>query len=99
MWKALQITYNILEKKGYVPKVPQFKTFLYCACTALLFHAATVEPTNLRPSYWIFLHSISGGRIANMDRHPMNCYGLKTSSLLDEVMTKTQTKYKMNWHL
>lgn len=48
--------------KGYLPKIPGFTEFLYCFSTAVLFHAAILEPTNLRPSYWKFLHSISGGR-------------------------------------
>lgn len=57
-----QMSYNWGIDKGYVPKIPGFTVLLYCASTALLFHAATLEPMNLRPSYWKFLHSISGGR-------------------------------------
>lgn len=58
----LQITYNWGIEKGYLPRVPGFTVMLYAVSTALLFHAATIEPQNLRPSYWKFLHSISGGR-------------------------------------
>lgn len=79
MWKMLQTSYNWGIEKGYVPEVPGFTVFLYCASTALLFHAATMEPMNLRPSYWKFLYSISGGRICVMDRSGFNVYGLKTS--------------------
>lgn len=54
MWKSLQISYNLLERNGYAPNIPGFMLFLYCASTATLFHAATMEPLNLRPSYWKF---------------------------------------------
>lgn len=62
LWKTAQITYNLGIDKGFLPKVPGFVNFLYSFSTATLFHAAILEPTNLRPSYWKFLHSISGGR-------------------------------------
>lgn len=57
-----QISYNMGIEKGILPRVPGFTEFLYCFSTAVLFHAAIMEPTNLRPSYWKFLHSLSGGR-------------------------------------
>lgn len=62
LWKAAQITYTMGIDKGILPRVPGFTEFLYCFSTAVLFHAALLEPTNLRPSYWKFLHSLSGGR-------------------------------------
>lgn len=91
MWKAAQITYNIGIQKGYVPKIPGFTEFLYCLSTGILFHAAILEPTNLRPSYWKFLHSISGGRIACMARKPLDVWGLNTSEALDKVCKATKT--------
>lgn len=62
MWKALQFSYNLGVEANYLPEVPYFTYFLYCASTATLFHAAILEPTSLRASYWKFLHSLSGGR-------------------------------------
>lgn len=85
MWKTLQMSYNWGVEKGYVPKIPGFTVLLYCASTALLFHAATMEPMNLRPSYWKFLYSISGGRICVMDRSGFDVYGLDTSGQIREV--------------
>nr|CAI5843961.1 unnamed protein product [Callosobruchus analis] len=61
------------------------------AFTAILFHAAILEPTNLRPSYWKFLHSISGGRIACMSRQPLEVWGLNTSESLKQVLEQTKT--------
>ena len=65
---TFQITYDIGHTNGYLPKIPHFTFLLYCASTATLFHAATLEPTNLRASYWKFLHSLSGGRSVGLER-------------------------------
>lgn len=59
---VLQLIYNKGVEKGYLPKVPGTTILLYCASTGLLFHAAVLEPQNLRPSYWTFLLRLSGGR-------------------------------------
>ncbi|KAG5878145.1 hypothetical protein JTB14_032256 [Gonioctena quinquepunctata] len=91
LWKVAQITYNLGIDKGIFPKVPGFTEFLYCLSTAILFHAAILEPTNLRPSYWKFLHSNSGGRIACMSRGPLDIWGLNTSESLKKVLTQTKT--------
>ncbi|XP_017777596.1 PREDICTED: transmembrane protein 135-like [Nicrophorus vespilloides] len=98
-WKMLQIMYNLGIDMGFLPKIPGFTNFLYCLSTAILFHAAIVEPTNLRGSYWKFLHSMSGGRIAVMDRKAMDIWGLDTSESLLKVLGKTKTKAALSWHL
>ncbi|XP_050074618.1 transmembrane protein 135-like [Anopheles maculipalpis] len=92
MWKTLQITYNWGIEKGYLPRVPGFTVMLYAVSTALLFHAATIEPQNLRPSYWKFLHSISGGRICIMDRSGFDVYGLDTSGQIRAMMKLCKTE-------
>ncbi|XP_058124453.1 transmembrane protein 135-like [Anopheles ziemanni] len=92
MWKTLQITYNWGIEKGYLPRVPGFTIMLYATSTALLFHAATIEPENLRPSYWKFLHSISGGRICIMDRSSFDVYGLNTSGQIRTMMQLCKTE-------
>ncbi|ETN68000.1 transmembrane protein 135 [Anopheles darlingi] len=92
MWKTLQITYNWGIDQGYLPKVPGFTVLLYSASTALLFHAATIEPKNLRPSYWKFLHSISGGRICIMDRSGFDAYGLDTTGQIRTMMNLCKTE-------
>lgn len=90
-WKMLQITYTMGIDRGVVPEVPGFTIFLYSFSTAVLFHAALVEPNNLRVSYWKFLHSISGGRVAIMGREAMDAWGLETSKNLATLMKKTKT--------
>lgn len=91
MWKMLHITYNIGVEKGILPTVPGFTIFLYCFSTATLFHAATIEPKNMRPSYWKFLHRISGSRICQMDRASFDVWGLETKKNMFEVMKRTRT--------
>lgn len=99
MWKMLQTSYNWGIEKGYVPKISGFTVFLYCASTALLFHAATLEPMNLRPSYWKFLHSISGGRISVMDRSGFNVYGLATTDQIAQISKMCNTKPKVEFRI
>lgn len=91
MWKALQITYNMLADKGYLPHIPGSMIFMYCAFTAVLFHAATIEPKNLRPSYWKFLYNLSGGRIAVMDRRSFDVWGLDTHAQIMKTIEMTKT--------
>lgn len=91
MWKALQLFWNDNVEKGLVPEVKWFVIFLYCFSTAVLFHAAIVEPTNLRSSYFKFLYNLSGGRIAAMARGPLDAFGLQSSKQLEEVLRKTGT--------
>ncbi|XP_026669348.1 transmembrane protein 135-like isoform X2 [Ceratina calcarata] len=87
-----------LAEKGIVPEVKWFAIFLYCFNTAVVFHAAIVEPQNLRSSYWKFLHNVSGGRIAAMSRTPIDKFGLNTSKHLADVLKATNTTDKMIFH-
>lgn len=92
MWKCLQITFQLGQSKGYWKSVPGFTEFLYCFFTAMLFHSALVEPRTLRLSYWRFLMGLSGGRVAVMDRKPIDEFGYETSLQLKEILEKTRTK-------
>ncbi|XP_024938016.1 transmembrane protein 135 isoform X2 [Cephus cinctus] len=91
MWKALQLLWNSGVENGKLPEVKWFVILLYCFSTAVLFHAAIIEPQNLRSSYWKFLCNLSGGRIAAMARTPLDGFGLGTSAALQEVLRKTRT--------
>lgn len=97
MWKALQLLWNDATENGKVPKVKWFVIFLYCFSTATLFHAAIIEPQNLRSSYWKFLYKVSGGRIAAMSRIPLNTFGLETNKNLQEVLRRTKTTDQINF--
>ncbi|XP_076643055.1 transmembrane protein 135 [Halictus rubicundus] len=97
MWKALQLLWNDLVEKEIVPEVKWFVIPLYCFSTAVLFHVAIIEPQNLRPSYWKFLCKISGDRIANMSRIPIDQFGLETSKHLERVLAQTNSGRKRNY--
>ncbi|XP_034937145.1 transmembrane protein 135-like [Chelonus insularis] len=97
MWKALQLSWNKGVENRIVPEVKWFVIFLYCFSTAVLFHAAIIEPQNLRASYWKFLLSLSGGRVAAMARVPLDPFGLESSKYVEEVMTKTKTPRNFNF--
>ncbi|VVC41181.1 Transmembrane protein 135, N-terminal domain [Cinara cedri] len=91
MLKTLQIMYTKGSSDGIFPDLPQANIFFYCFSTAILFHAAILEPHNLRPSYWKFLQSVSGGTIGLMDRQCLEVFGLKSSESLERVLKKYKT--------
>ncbi|GLG95671.1 Uncharacterized protein GBIM_02600 [Gryllus bimaculatus] len=98
LWKWVELMYSDGVEKGYFPELPGATILLYCTSTAVLFHAALLEPNNLRPSYWKFLHRISGGWIVTMDRKPMDVFGLESSSSLARVLKETGTNYLLYPH-
>lgn len=85
MWKALQINYNLGIGEGILPHISGFTLFLYSFCTAVLFHAGILEPKTIRPSYFKFLHAISGERINRFNLEPFNIYGQNASEQMKEV--------------
>lgn len=91
MWKSLQLYWNRGVEKGYLPEYKWFVIVLYSLSTAVLLHAAIVEPQNLRSSYWKFLYNLSGGRIASMSRVPLDEFGLSSSKCLQDVLKATNT--------
>lgn len=90
-WKLMEILYARAVSRGLLPKLPGAGVLLYCFSTALLFHAAIWEPQNLRPSYWDFLHGISGGRLACMNRDVLEVFGLETKKNLTAILLKNKT--------
>lgn len=83
-----QIMYNKGSNGKILPDIPQANVFIYCFSTAILFHAAILEPQNLRLSYWKFLQSVSGGCMGLMDRYCLDAFGLKSSESLEKVLMK-----------
>lgn len=94
MWKTLQLVWNDGVERKKLPEVKWFVLLLYSFSTAVLFHAAIVEPQNLRQSYWKFMYTMSGGRVAAMSRLPLEEFGLNTYNSLQEVLKKTNTTDK-----
>lgn len=92
MWKTLQILFQLGVAKGYWKTVPHFTEVFYSFWTSILFHGALVEANTIRNSYWRFLIGLSGGRIAVMDRKPLDAFGLKSSQQLEEKLQKAGGK-------
>ncbi|XP_045196902.2 transmembrane protein 135-like isoform X2 [Mercenaria mercenaria] len=53
---------------GKVPYIQCADIIIYSISTALVFHAAVIEPHNLRPAYWNFLLRVTGNKFATMNR-------------------------------
>jgi len=73
---------------GLFPDLPRANIFFYCFSTAILVHAAILEPHNLRPSYWKFVQSLSGETVGLIDRHYLDIFGLKSSESFERVLKK-----------
>lgn len=95
---SFQILYTKLIDAGYLPEIPYGTVVLYSFSTAVLFHAALLEPHNLRSSYYRFLYNLSGGRIAVMNRIPLDNFKLQTSmhqkNVLDYLKLNPNPVYK-----
>ncbi|CAF4297688.1 unnamed protein product, partial [Rotaria sordida] len=66
---------------GKVPIIPYFDSILYALSTALVLHAAVVEPQAMRPAYYKFIERLTGGYFSQVDRRMMDCYGVCSSKL------------------
>uniref|UniRef100_A0A336K5Y3 CSON010108 protein n=1 Tax=Culicoides sonorensis TaxID=179676 RepID=A0A336K5Y3_CULSO len=97
MWKCLQLSFQLGQSKGYWKGIPRFYELLYCFFTAILFHSALMEPNTIRTSYWRFLMNLSGGRVAAMDRKPLDGFGLETSKQLMGVLERTHGKIQRDY--
>ena len=78
---CLQTIYFKCADDGKVPILPWFDSILYGLSTALVLHAAVVEPQAMRPSYYKFLKRLTGGYFDQVNRPMMNCYGTCSSKL------------------
>lgn len=67
-FKLAEILYFKGISKGLVPYIKCADIIIYSLSTALVFHAAVVEPHNLRPAYWRFLLNVTGNKFAMMNR-------------------------------
>ncbi|XP_052090112.1 transmembrane protein 135-like isoform X2 [Mytilus californianus] len=67
-FKLAEILYFKGISKGLVPYIKCADIIIYSVSTALVFHAAVVEPHNLRPAYWRFLLNVTGNKFAMMNR-------------------------------
>jgi len=50
-----------MKKHSFKP-LPHSDILLFVLCSGIIFYNCTLEPYNLRPSYWRFMRNLSGGR-------------------------------------
>ncbi|CAF2579295.1 unnamed protein product [Rotaria sp. Silwood2] len=81
MGKLLESIYFKCAHDGKVPIIPYFDSILYALSTALVLHAAVVEPQAMRPAYYRFLERLTGGYFSQVNRPLMDCYGVSSSKL------------------
>jgi len=81
MAKLIESTYFKYAHQKKVPLIPWFDSILYSLSTALLFHAALVEPQSIRPAYYKFLERHTGGHLIEVNRPMMECFGVCSSKL------------------
>ncbi len=81
MAKLIQGIYFKFAHDGKVPLIPWFDSILYALSTALVFHAAVMEPQAMRPGYYKFLERLAGGHFAEVNRPLLDCYGVCSSKL------------------
>jgi len=67
-WKSIEVLVSFLHSNGSLPTIPFFIEIIYATSTATLFHIATLEPHNLKRSYWQFLNKITGNKISEVNR-------------------------------
>lgn len=75
-----------------MPFIPWFDSILYALSTALVFHAAVVEPQAVRPAYYRFLSRLTGGHISEVNRPMMDCFGACSSKLFPTYKLPISTR-------
>jgi len=60
--KAMETIFNELAKRNIVKKIKYGEVALFSLAVGVIFYCSVLEPFNLRPSYWYFLHRMSKGR-------------------------------------
>jgi len=79
--KTLELLYLNGIEKGFFPYVKHFDTILYTCCTALMFHAALLQPLYLKPTYWQFLIKLTGEKFAHMNRKGLESFGYDSAKI------------------
>ena len=88
MWKTLETLYYEGIEAGLLPNIPGFAAILYSLSTSILFHAAVLEPHNLKPAYWRFLNRITHNKISEMNRCVLECFGTQSGKLMPDFRPK-----------
>ena len=82
VWKSIEALYQDAADDGILPRISGFHKLLYSLSTAVLFHAAALEPHNLKPGFWKLLLQLTDSKLSLMNRPLMDEFGAHSSKLL-----------------
>lgn len=85
IWKTIEAVYQDAANNGILPRITGFHKILYSVSTAVLFHAAALEPHNLKPGFWKLLLKLTDSKFNLMNRHLMDAFGANSSKLLSNI--------------
>ncbi|KAH8362235.1 hypothetical protein KR200_001386 [Drosophila serrata] len=88
MWKSLQLLYNWGVAEGRVPEVPHFAMIMYGIFTPVLCHATILEAQSMRPSYFKFIETISGGRLSRFNLKSFEAFGVGSQDQANQIIKK-----------
>ncbi|CAF0732927.1 unnamed protein product [Brachionus calyciflorus] len=80
-FKLFEILWMLGVKNNKLPLIRSFDSILYTISTAFVLWVALYEPHNIRKAYWRFLVKISDNKFAQVNRHILDVFGLKSSSI------------------
>jgi len=88
MFKSLQLLYNWGVAQGKVPEVPNFSLIMYGFFTSVLCHSTVLEAQSMRPSYYKFIETISGGRLSRFNMKSFEAFGVHSQDQANQVIKK-----------
>ncbi|CAN7989328.1 unnamed protein product [Ixodes hexagonus] len=92
-WKLVEVLYCWAAKEGYAPVVPLGPEMLFALGTGVMMFCAVVEPHNMRQSYAKFLNDISGDRLRQVNRHPLEILGFHCSSIYPDYFPNLDQRH------
>ncbi|KAL4232754.1 hypothetical protein ACF0H5_007442 [Mactra antiquata] len=91
--KLVEMIYFKGIEKGSLPYFRNADIILYSLSTAIVFHAAVLEPHSLRPAYWKFLLRVTGNKFANMNRRLLDPFVPNCSKLYPDYWPDYDMRY------
>ncbi|XP_078700090.1 transmembrane protein 135-like isoform X1 [Branchiostoma floridae x Branchiostoma belcheri] len=83
---------------GHLPCITHADSVLFAVSTAVVLHAAVMEPHNVKPSYWTFLQRLTRQRFGMMNRRVLDVYGTHASKLMPDFKPQLDPKFCLMKH-
>ncbi|XP_064473335.1 transmembrane protein 135-like [Ornithodoros turicata] len=80
-WKLIEVLYCHAASLGYAPTVPLGSEMLFGFSCGVMMFCAVVEPHNMRSSYAKFINDVTGDKLRQVNRHPLEILGYHCSSI------------------